>query len=160
MTAFNRIGYTWTGASWPLITGILRNEWDFDGFIITDNANSGVFMDGYQMISAGADGKLTYWKSSARFDFDENNVAHYHYSRQAAHHILYTVANSKAMDGAMHGSVYKEGLQTIDLIIIAINVVCAILILLLCLFTFKRFRKRGKAKGVEGSVPKPIRTVV
>ena len=29
MTAFNRLGYTWTGASYPLITGILRDEWAF-----------------------------------------------------------------------------------------------------------------------------------
>jgi hypothetical protein len=24
-----RIGYTWTGGPYPLLTGIVRNEWDF-----------------------------------------------------------------------------------------------------------------------------------
>ena len=40
------------------ISGLLRNEWGFHGFIITDNANTGVFMDAGQMIQAGADGKF------------------------------------------------------------------------------------------------------
>lgn len=67
MTAFNRIGYTWTGGSYNLLTGIARNEWAFNGMMITDNANTGVFMDGYQMIEAGGDIKLTYLADSARF---------------------------------------------------------------------------------------------
>ena len=41
MTAFNRLGYTWTGGCYPLITEVLRNEWGFNGFAITDNATTG-----------------------------------------------------------------------------------------------------------------------
>ena len=67
MTAFNRIGATWTGGSYALITGILRTEWGFNGAVITDNANTGVFMLGQQMIEAGADMKLTYDTSAARW---------------------------------------------------------------------------------------------
>lgn len=59
MTSFNRAGATWAGGDYGLITGILRNEWAFDGIVMTDNANTGVFMDGYQMTEAGADVKLT-----------------------------------------------------------------------------------------------------
>ncbi len=33
MTSFNRIGATWAGGSYDLITGIVRNEWGFDGWI-------------------------------------------------------------------------------------------------------------------------------
>ena len=46
MSSFNRIGTTWTGGSYNLITGILRNEWAFNGIILTYNADTGVFMDG------------------------------------------------------------------------------------------------------------------
>ena len=53
MTSFNRAGATWAGGDYGLITGILRNEWAFDGIVMTDNANTGVFMDGYQMTEAG-----------------------------------------------------------------------------------------------------------
>lgn len=142
MTGFNRIGYTWTGGSWPLITGILRNEWAFDGFVLTDNANTGEFMDGYQMIAAGADGKLTYAKESARFDYDKNDAAAYHYGRAAMHRMLYTIANSKAMNGAMPGSRFEDVKFLTDKVILSVNIICPLLILLMAVLTVRRFRKK------------------
>ena len=141
MTAFNRIGSTWTGASYPLITGILRDEWAFNGFVLTDNANTGVFMDGYQMLEAGADGKLTYAEESARFDYDENDKATYHYGRAAMHRMLYTIANSKAMNGAMPGSVFKDSMTLVDKVIVGVNVAGVVIIVLMVVLTIRRFRK-------------------
>lgn len=142
MTAFNRIGYTWTGASYPLITGILREEWAFNGFVLTDNANTGVFMDGYQMIESGADGKLTYAEESARFDFDENDKATYHYGREAMHRMLYTIANSKAMNGAMPGSLFKNSMTLVGKVRVAVNIICPLLIVLMIALTIRRFKKK------------------
>lgn len=149
MTAFNRVGATWTGASYPLITGILRNEWAFNGFVLTDNANTGVFMDGYQMIEAGADGKLTYAKESARFDFDENDPATYYYGRQAMHRMLYTIANSKAMNGAMPGSVFKDSMTLVEKVRIGVTVVSVLLIGWMTVMTVRRFRKKKPAVKIE-----------
>lgn len=36
MSSFNRVGYTWCGASYPLCTTVLRDEWGFNGAVITD----------------------------------------------------------------------------------------------------------------------------
>ena len=36
MSAYNRIGAEWCGGSKALITYLLRDEWGFDGFVITD----------------------------------------------------------------------------------------------------------------------------
>lgn len=36
MSAYNRIGAEWCGGSKALITNLLRDEWGFDGFVITD----------------------------------------------------------------------------------------------------------------------------
>lgn len=36
MSAYNRIGSEWCGGSKALITDLLRTEWGFDGFVITD----------------------------------------------------------------------------------------------------------------------------
>lgn len=146
MTAFNRIGYTWTGASYPLITGILRNEWAFNGFVLTDNANTGEFMDGYQMIEAGGDGKLTYAAESARFDYDENDKATYHYGREAMHRMLYTIANSKAMNGAAPGSRFVRVTYLSEKIILAVNIICPLLILLMVVLTVRRFWKKPVVK--------------
>ena len=148
MTAFNRVGVTFTGASYDLLTGIVRNEWAFDGMIITDNANTGVFMDGYQMIEAGGDIKLTYMPESARFDFDPENPAHYHYGREAMHHVLYTVANSNAMIGAMPGSRFVDGMRLSDMITTGITVVFSLLALWFAYVLFRGFKpsKRKLAK--------------
>lgn len=148
MTAFNRIGATWTGGDYNLITGLLRNEWAFKGLIMTDNANTGVFMDGYQMIEAGADVKLTYAKESARFDFDAQNPAHYHYAREALHRTLYTIANTNAMNGAMPGSVFKDGMRLTDKVLLAVDVVFGLLAVWFAYVIFRGFKpsKRKLAK--------------
>lgn len=149
MTAFNRIGYTWTGASYNLITGLLRKEWAFNGFVLTDNANTGVFMDGYQMLEAGADGKLTYAKESTRFNYDKNDKATYHYGREAMHRMLYTVANSKAMNGAMPGSRFVDNWRLTDKVTLAVNIISPVLIILMAVLTVRRFRKKPASKAVN-----------
>ncbi|TCD54042.1 beta-glucosidase [Alloscardovia theropitheci] len=108
MTSFNRIGATWTGGSYNLITGVARTEWGFNGAIITDNANTGVFMDNTQMIEAGGDIKLLNAKDPTGRSFNVSDPQVYPYARAAAHRYLYTVANSRAMNGAMEGSVFKN----------------------------------------------------
>lgn len=148
MTAFNRIGTTWTGGSYPLITGLLRTEWGFNGFVITDNANTSVFMDTYQMIEAGADAKLLNAEDPTDYIFDENDPATYHYGRKAMHRILYTIANSNAMNGAMSGSVFKQefnlGVRTTDLARYSITGAASLTIVVLGWFTYRRHRKSKK----------------
>ena len=109
MTAFNRIGATWVGGDYDLITGIVRTEWGFDGWIITDNADTGVFMNAGQMIEAGADSKLTASDPTDTWTFDENDPLQYRYARDAVHHLLYVMANTHCMNGAMPGSHYTSG---------------------------------------------------
>ncbi len=144
MTSFNRLGYTWTGGHYNLITGILRNEWAFNGFIITD-ADTPTHMDPVQMIKAGADGKLNY---QASYELDLTDPATAHYAREASHRILYTLANSKAMNGAMHGS-QLTGTPTATILRVVLSVVSVLLIALLIFFTIRRFTRKPKATIVE-----------
>ena len=142
MTSFNRLGYTWAGGHYGLMTGILRNEWGFNGFAVTDNANTGVFMDAGQMIQAGGDGKLTNLPSGARYTFDAKNATDYHFGRIAAHHILYSLANSSLMNGGMPGSRYVPKIAPYQKVIYAIDGVCGAIILLLLVLTVLRYRKK------------------
>ena len=142
MTSFNRIGYTWAGGHYGLMTGILRNEWGFNCFAVTDNANTGVFMDAGQMIQAGGDGKLTNLPSGARYTFDSKDATDYHYGRIAAHHILYSIVNSNAMDGGMPGSRYVPTVAPYQKVIYAVDVVCGAVIAVLVLLTVLRYRKK------------------
>lgn len=146
MTAFNRIGYTWTGGCYNLITNVLRGEWGFTGFAITDNANTGLFMDAYQMIEAGADAKLTN-VDGARWTFDKDNSAHYHYGRDAMHRILYTVTNSKLMNGMMPGSQLVTPMTAAQKVLIGVDVAAVIISAALAFFIYLGFRPRKKRAG-------------
>lgn len=144
MTSFNRAGATWAGGDYGLITGILRNEWAFDGIVMTDNANTGVFMDGYQMTEAGADVKLTSLPASARYNFDKSDPATYYYARQAMHHTLYTIANCKAMNGAMPGSHIKDGTRISTTIMRVVTILFGLLIILEVYKIFRLFKPTQK----------------
>lgn len=110
MNAFARLGVVWSGAHYGLQTEVLRNEWGMKGFSLTDFSGNSVFASyGIMMKSfdvawgllAGTDG----WDSSAvQWTDDLNNLYKddpviVNAMRQATHRILYTVANSNAMNG-------------------------------------------------------------
>ena len=101
------------------------------------------------MIEAGGDMKLTYEKNSARWDnYDKNDIETYHYAREALHHVLYTTANTKAMNGAMPGSVYKDGPQISTTVRMAVTILCTLLLILLAYRIFRVWKpsKRKLAK--------------
>lgn len=95
MSAFNRIGATWTGGNYALLTSVLYNEWGFRGWIVTDSASSaGSYMDVSQMIEAGGVSKLAQTENLVKWTFDQNDPAEYHYAREAMHALLYTTATA------------------------------------------------------------------
>lgn len=55
MSSYNRVGAVWAGGSLGLLTGILRQEWNFQGAVITDYSDHHDFMNGDQMIRTGGD---------------------------------------------------------------------------------------------------------
>lgn len=102
MTSFNRIGPVWAGGDYNLLTNILRGEWAMAGFAITDFSNNNNFMDVVQGVLAGGDA----WdcnddgKWVAKLANYENDPQVVSAMREATKRILYTVANSNAMNGA------------------------------------------------------------
>ena len=99
MTSFNRSGCTWTSANYGLITEILRGEWGFDGYVITDYYDNDVqFMRPLDGVMAGTD----LWLGNAKVDFGEykDNPTVLARMQEAAKRVLYITANySWAMNG-------------------------------------------------------------
>ena len=126
MTSFNRIGATWAGGHYGLITEVLREEWGFNGFVLTDyevGSGKGSYMDTLQSLAAGGDGKLKTVGMDALFGFDiSEHPAYQGYGRDAAHHILYTVVNSAGMNGFVHGVEYVNGFAYYKIILIVWDV--------------------------------------
>ncbi len=95
MSAWNRIGTSWTGGNEALLTNVLRGEWGFVGVVITDNSMVGSYMNGDLAISAGNDLMLN--SLGTTFTTTDTNMGGQKL-RTASHNILYIVANSNALD--------------------------------------------------------------
>ncbi len=77
MTSFNRVGCLWVSASSNLMMNIVRNEWNFDGYSITDMASSNagsymVYDDGIVagtdlFLGSGSETSLNSWSGSPAF---------------------------------------------------------------------------------------------
>ena len=101
MSSFNRIGSVWAGGSEALMTDVLRSEWGFEGFTISD-FNLYPYMNPNQGISAGTDLTLTFQPSKSFGDTSSAKAVTD--IRTATHNILFTVANSNAMDELAPGA--------------------------------------------------------
>ena len=128
MTSFNRIGTVWAGGSYALITEVLRNEWGFEGAVLTDFASGQSQMDLRQMVYAGGDMWLdtvtpAKWYSKA----DALDV---YQMQESVKHILYTVANSNAMNGLGDGAVTQTYMAWWRIALIAADVVIGLALLL------------------------------
>ena len=100
MTSFNRIGLKWTGGDYRLLTEILRDEWGFKGTVICDFNTHPEYMFSRQMAYAGGDLNLA--RTPVAW-VDETDVGDLIVLRQCAKNVIFTFANSNAMNGEVIG---------------------------------------------------------
>ena len=114
MASDSRIGTTWCGESGELMNTVLRDEWGFDGMVITDYVTDN-YKNSDNAIRNGCDLMLTTTgkdvsKSAAT---PEGRQA----MRTATHNILYTVANSDAQE------ISSVGFPTWTLLLIGADII-------------------------------------
>ena len=138
MSSFNRIGVTWAGGNYALLTRLLRDEWGFEGTVITD-FNLKSYMNIDQMIRAGGDLNLSPGKALSSDDTPTSVAA----IRRAAKNILYTVVNSNATNGLGDGIefTYKMPYWTIVVILIDCAIVAGLAVWGTVLILRRRARK-------------------
>lgn len=88
MSSYNRIGAVWAGGSEALLTGVLRDEWGFNGAVITDYADHHSYMNGDQALRAG--GSL--WMAgfgSGEMAFETSSNSYMQALRRATKEALY-----------------------------------------------------------------------
>lgn len=110
MDSMNRVGVTWSGGHEGLVNNVLRKEWGYNGFIITDQASFGSFSysDIYEGLQAGTDMWLCTAKNMWNLDDAHKNPAVLNAARNSAHRYLYVIANSNAMNGVDKDTVVKN----------------------------------------------------
>ncbi len=120
MTSMNRVGTTYACGSYALNTAILRDEWGFNGIVITDyTGNPGpAYSD--QILASGGDLIMcSGWNANTGVLSDFNAEWARAELRRAARNVLYIQANSLAMNGFVHGAIYDPGFPVYKIILIA-----------------------------------------
>lgn len=142
MSSFTRIGAKWTGGDYRLLTEILRNEWGFNGMVITD-FNTTTYGNLKQMAYAGGDlnlgNDMTLVDALTPDWCNENDTADLIVLRKCAKNILYTVSNSNALNG----QVDHYDLAWWKVLIIALDCVAAVAVAVWGFFAVSKFMGKG-----------------
>lgn len=138
MSAFNYIGTEWAGASNALCNVVLRDEWGFRGFVLTDYFGVYGYMNSDQAIRNGTDAMLVAYDTETNHVKDTTSATGVQAMRTASKNILYTVVNSRAYEEEN----LNAGMPAWKIAAIGIDVVLAIGIIGLEVVAIKRFKKR------------------
>ena len=147
MSSFNRIGRCWTGGSYALITEVLRNEWGFKGTVICDFASGQSHMSIEQQLYAGAD----LWLDTiapTKF-FDSSDAMDVYVMQESMKHVLYTIANSNALNGLGSTAVVTTKMAYWRICLIAADIAIPVCLLAWGAFVWLR---SGKKKLAEVTV--------
>ena len=103
MTSYNRIGAVAPSANRGVMVQIMREEWDFNGYNVTDFTGVSLKAAPKESILAGTTAfcgfgiseEITYWSGEALSGDRDMLEA----IRESCHYLLYALANSAAMNG-------------------------------------------------------------
>ncbi len=118
MSSFNRIGTTWAGGSYALMTEVLRNEWGFDGLAISDFNLYG-YTDADQGLRAGTDIQLAF---GIQFE-DEKSATAQNAMYKALHNMCYATVHTNIMQGVAPGATFKYYLAGWQKGLIALSII-------------------------------------
>ena len=148
MSSFNYIGTQWAGGTSALCNTVLRDEWGFRGFVLTDYFGVYGYMDSDMGIRGGTDCMLVAYDTETNHVTDTTSATGVLAMRQACKNIMYTVVNSRAYDPEN----LPEGLMNWQIMAIVIDVIFAALIIFLEVLAIKGFKKDQAAAPVVAPV--------
>lgn len=148
MSSFNYIGTQWAGGTSALCNTVLRDEWGFRGFVLTDYFGVYGYMDSDMGIRGGTDCMLVAYDTETNHVTDTTSATGVLAMRQACKNIMYTVVNSRAYDPEN----LTEGLMNWQIMAIVIDVIFAALIIFLEVLAIKGFKRDQAAAPVVAPV--------
>ena len=150
MSSFNYIDNTYAGADSALLQTVLRGEWGFKGFVLTDYFGGYGYQNADQEVRAGNDSMLATTKITNHIT--DKSATSVKAMRQAAHNILYTAANSWQYangEPKVATPIWKTAMY------VAWGVV-AVLVIGLEIVAIKRYLNRKKAVATVESAAEPV----
>ena len=150
MSSFNYIGNTYAGGNAALLQTVLRDEWGFRGFVLTDYFGGYGYQNADQEVRAGNDSMLATTKITNHIT--DKSATSVKAMRQAAHNILYTAANSWQYangEPKVATPIWKTAMY------VAWGVT-AVLVIGLEIVAIKRYLNRKKAVATVESAAEPV----
>lgn len=144
MSSYNYIGSEWAGASSSLLIDVLRNEWGFEGIVLTDYFADFGYMDAARSIYNGGSTCLINRDVVTNYVTDTDNATTVQHMRRAAHDVLYTAVNSRGFEAEN----METGMMSWQIILIAADVILAALMILLEVFTIRKFKAKKEAEKI------------
>lgn len=147
MSSFIYIGSTWCGANDALLNTVLRDEWGFQGMVMTD-AGAYPYMCQDNFIRNGGDMKLGIGQNEL-MEETMSSASGVLAMRQACKNICYTKVNSSAVNNIAPGSIITTTLapwQIIGYVLIAVT--AAAFVIVWGLFLYRKISGRTKAAPV------------
>lgn len=145
MSSFNYIGTQWAGGTYPLQTTVLRDEWGFRGFVLTDYFGVYGYMDSDMGIRGGTDCMLVAYDTETNHVTDTTSATGVKAMRQASKNIMYTVVNSRAYDPEN----LKTGLMNWQILAIVIDIILGALVIFLEVLTIRKYKKDAAEEPVQ-----------
>lgn len=144
MSSYNYIGSQWAGACEPLLETVLRDEWGYEGFVLTDYFANFGYMDATRSIYNGGSSCLASYDNGSNYVSDTSSATTVQHMREAVHRIFYTVVNSRAYEPEN----INTGLLMYQIVLIIADVVLGVLIILYEVFRVCRVYKKRKAAKI------------
>lgn len=96
MVSWSFIGIKWSGENSNLLNTVLRDEWGFEGFTLTDffRNNGHGFMNADAALANGVDAMLSTYAGGPNVVQNPDAASSVKYMRQACKNVMYTVVNS------------------------------------------------------------------
>jgi beta-glucosidase len=132
-SGWSGIGGLFTAYDYNLMTGVLRNEWGFQGFVITDYDQGNAPNDDIavnRMVRAGVAQHMLDMTLSPGSYTELDTATGVTALRKAIKDTLYTMANSAQTNGAVPGAEVYYQMSPWRVAVVALDVVVALLILL------------------------------
>lgn len=147
MASMNRIGARWSGGHAGLMTATLRDEWGFDGMVVTDQASFSVFA--YEDLREGLEAGTDLWLNTdatlwALTD-DQMTPTVITNMQRAAKNVIYAITNSNEMNGLSEGSKLIVIMPLWKKALVSLDVVAGILVVTsLAIVTIKYIKRRKR----------------
>ena len=139
MVSWSFIGIKWSGENSNLLNNVLRGEWGFEGFCLTDffRNNGHGFMNADAALANGVDAMLSTYACCPNVVQNPDAASSVKYMRQVCKNVMYTVVNSWMYeeDGV------DTGLPVWQKAVIGADVAVGVILIGLGVLVWRRYRK-------------------